>query len=483
MPSISREWLLGGFSALVLGVVAVRAAAASSTTERTLLLLGTLAPFVLMVIGELRRPLLALAILDIPLQWDRNLDYNASAASFSAIGGFSISLTTLALIGLYALWLADGLSKPTHRNNLNRRIAIPLAAYLLFASASIIVAPNKLLSSYELVILLQSFLLFIYVACNTRTTAEVRFVVALLVSGFFLEGLLVVLTDRLGLNLAALGFRSQSRELSDSSFGVYRLGGTVGSPNSAGSYFAFLLPLVLAFRSMVNIRLGRQLASLAFGIGLIALILTFSRGAWLAFAASLVALLFASGRYRIVSPRLALGAILITIALAVPFRAEIASRITGSDAGAASSRVDLLRLSIPMIGEHPILGVGLNNYSVALPQYAGPEFTGAFLSTVHNKFVLTWAETGIFALVALLAFLGAVLTAGFRLARSPDPVIAVVAIALTAGLVGQLIHMNVDIFKGRPQIQLLFLVGALMSAMSSSLRRPASSLPRRGVCR
>jgi O-antigen ligase len=136
-----------------------------------------------------------------------------------------------------------------------------------------------------------------------------------------------------------------------------------------------------------------------------------------------------------------------------------------------------------MIGEHPILGVGLNNYSVALPQYAGPEFTGAFLSTVHNKFVLTWAETGIFALVALLAFLGAVLTAGFRLARSPDPVIAVVAIALTAGLVGQLIHMNVDIFKGRPQIQLLFLVGAVMSAMSSSLRRPASSLPRRGVCR
>jgi hypothetical protein len=36
---------------------------------------------------------------------------------------------------------------------------------------------------------------------------------------------------------------------------------------------------------------------------------------------------------------------------------------------------------------------------------------------------------------------------------------------LTAGIIGQMVHMNVDIFQSRPQVQLLWLLAALLVAM------------------
>jgi hypothetical protein len=52
--------------------------------------------------------------------------------------------------------------------------------------------------------------------------------------------------------------------------------------------------------------------------------------------------------------------------------------------------------------------------------------------------------------------------------RLSDPLFSPVALALTAGLLGQMVHMSVDIFQSRPQVQLLWLVAALLVAMETT---------------
>ena len=87
------------------------------------------------------------------------------------------------------------------------------------------------------------------------------------------------------------------------------------------------------------------------------------------------------------------------VLLIVPFVATIGERVTGPDGGSAESRLPLIELSLDMIEDQPVQGVGLNNYTTALPDYAGPTFTGEFLFAAHNKYLLVWAEAGLFALL------------------------------------------------------------------------------------
>jgi len=65
----------------------------------------------------------------------------------------------------------------------------------------------------------------------------------------------------------------------------------------------------------------------------------------------------------------------------------------------------LTYLAFRIIGDHPVLGAGSNNFSVVMDRYLTPEFRHGFLYAVHNKYLLIWAETGIGGLLAYLAFL------------------------------------------------------------------------------
>lgn len=69
--------------------------------------------------------------------------------------------------------------------------------------------------------------------------------------------------------------------------------------------------------------------------------------------------------------------------------------------------IPLMRLAFSVIADHPILGVGSNNFPVAMLGYLSGELRSqlAFRFIAHNKCLLIWAETGIVGLAAFLAFL------------------------------------------------------------------------------
>jgi O-antigen ligase len=58
------------------------------------------------------------------------------------------------------------------------------------------------------------------------------------------------------------------------------------------------------------------------------------------------------------------------------------------DRGSAESRIPLMNLALRIIEDHPVLGLGANNFTVVMDQYLSAEFRRGFLFAVHNKYLL-----------------------------------------------------------------------------------------------
>jgi O-antigen ligase len=460
----SLHWAVVAGVAGLLSLVAVGAASAPAPIGPLLVLVAA-APFVAMIVGSLRRLLLAAVIVDIPFQWDVHLFYRPAEAELGAIGGLGLSVTTIALAGLYALWLAEALVSPQTAASGRLRASLPLAAYVVLTALSLLAARDPALAAFEVALLVQTLFLFVYVASTVRSHADVRFVTIVLLGTLLVQALAMLAMRYSSLDLSRIGLSSNPQPGS----GPFadRVTGTVGSPNTAASYLVpVLLPAVTLLAASVSRRL-KALALLAFAFGLAALVLTFSRGGWVGFALGSALAFVAARRRGWLSGRAWLAVAVGAAVLATLFGATIASRLTTDDRGAAYSRVPLMKLAGEVIRDEPLLGVGPNNFAFALPEFAGPDFTYEWLYTVHNKYLLVWAETGLAALLAFLAFLVVTLRRGWRCWQGHDPFMSPLALGLTAGVVGTMAHMTVEIFNTRAQVQLVCLVAALLAAMAA----------------
>ena len=234
----------------------------------------------------------------------------------------------------------------------------------------------------------------------------------------------------------------------------------------AGSFLGLgLAPILMMLKTPVSYRL-KIFTAVSFGLGTVALVLTFSRGGWLAFVTSMLVVLCASRMRHLFRVRFLILAFTTVLIVILPFRDLILARLNAS--GGTQSRIPLMQIAWQMIEANPLLGVGVNNFFFALPNYAGPEFSGDWLAIVHNQFLLIWSESGFLALLTFVAFILTSIWHGLRaVARAREP-LALLAVGLTASMVGMVPNMFVERFVNRPQIGLLWLIAALLTAISLS---------------
>jgi putative inorganic carbon (HCO3(-)) transporter len=429
----------------------------------TCLITALFAPLIALT-GSARKIFLAIVLLDIPLQVDQNFAYLDDAAELGARGGFNVSLTTFALAGLYGAWLIDRL---VHRHRSARvpvGLVLSLLPYMGVAALSLVVAHDAGLYARGLALLVQMFLLYVYLIGTVRTRQDVRFVVSWLLCGLVCEGLIIALSAAGG-GFEAAGLQVRTDTFEEEFGTAARFSGTVGSPILAAAYFEMLLAPALAVLGTNLGRYYKTLAVVGLTVGSVALVGTFSRGGWLAAGLSLTIVYFLLWRRRKLSPAVPVVLLVLLSPLALLFHEGIAHRLTGDDGGSARSRVPLMMMAWEIIADQPALGVGANNYTQALEPRT-PEFGNEWLFTVHNQYLLVWAETGAVGLAAYLWFLLATLRRGWQRWKRTDPLLAPLALGFTAALMGQMLHMQVDIYSSRPQVQLLFVVAALIGVMS-----------------
>jgi O-antigen ligase len=429
------------------------------------LIVALLTPFFALTTSYVQRILFAVVILDIPIELGTYLFYRPVDAALGALKGLSISATTIALAGLYVSWIIRAITDRRHEVRSRLQVNVPLLFYLAITTLSVFVAEDATLSLFELYLLFEACLIYFYVANHVRSRRDVVFVTSMLMVGCLVESL-IILVMRLTVS-ASTTWNFPIHILAENlgSSGGMRIGGTIGVPNVAGAYLSIML-IFAASTLFVNLgRAHRWLVLAVIGFGSAALICTFSRGGWIALIVGMVVLCFSIWRQRGVSLKAPIAAIALLALVYLPFQSAISSRLFGDDKGSAGARVPLNMLALRMIADNPILGVGANNFTVAMKQYVTSDFRHEWLWAVHNKYLLVFVETGIGGLLAYLAFLLGTMRKGWQCWRFQDSLLSPLALGLTAGIAGNMVHQSVDLFRDRPIQQLLWLVAGLLAAM------------------
>ncbi|MGE0822330.1 MAG: O-antigen ligase family protein [Candidatus Binatia bacterium] len=469
-----KEGVVAALLGLALGIYVVTVLS-FPVKVMPLLVIAVLFPFAVVIVGDLRRVFLALILMDVPFHFDVNLWYRPDIAKLGAVGGLNLSLSTISLVVLYSLWFGQAVLGQSSRPRPRLRQSLPLTVYTGVAALAMFVAHDRELSVFQLFLLIQELLLFTYIASAVRTKPDVVFVVIVLLLGVALEGALIGGLKFTGFELSIVGM---STEVDESYRQSARLGGTLGSPNNASAYFAILLPIAMSVLLAKVERWQHWLAVFAFSLGGCALIFTLSRGGWGAFAVG--AFIFCWVTWRRgqlpISVPLVLG--VVGLLLFFVFQDAIVSRLTENDQGAAYSRIPLMYVALRMIADNPLLGVGPNNFAFRMGEYVPAELATAWLYTVHNKFLLLWAEIGPAGLAAFLWFLFSTLRRGWQCCQCGDPLLTPLALGLTAAIAGHMTHMVAEAFNGRPLTNLLGICAGLLMALFTIAKQERENVHR-----
>jgi putative inorganic carbon (HCO3(-)) transporter len=419
-----------------------------------------------LVVADLRRVLLAVVVLEFPLQLDVFLNYDEPSSLLGAYAGLNISVSTFAIVALWLLRAADPpppLSAAARRQV--RRIGLPLTLYVVATLLTIAVAEDQALSLFELALLIQTLLLFAYIVTSLRTRDDVMLVVAMLLVGAAVQGLLA-LCLLAGIDPLAYGGERWILGGLQEDGGVTRFAGTMTSPNSAAAFISLTLAPALA---LVVARVSgrvRLLALASIALGGLALALTLSRGGAIGACVSIVVFVAIAVYRRLAPPRVLTSLVLATLVMVAVIAVAVFPRVTTDDEGAAASRVPLVAQATHMAEDNVITGVGANNFSTALGDYRTREFGDSWKSVVHNKYLLVLSENGIVTLIIFAWFLVATVLLGMRAAQRRHGLTGLLALGLAAAVAGQMAHMLFDHFHNRTAVQGLWIVAALIAVIA-----------------
>lgn len=414
-----------------------------------------------MALSRIDKFLIAATILELPLQLDTYLMYHeVDAEQYGAVGGLILSLTTLCLAAMYAVWLVEAALRLRPRRDL-RVPGFAVWVYFGAVCASTIVASNRLFSLFELAVLIQAILLFVFVVNRVRERGDLLFVLTVMGVSTALQGVIVMVCSLTG--RPAIGETIDISIIHIESWMDGRPCGTLSTPNAVGSFLATLIVPVSSLLLVPSSRVQKLVAAAAVGIGSLAVVMTRSRASILALAIAFV-ILGVLVLWRGWLPRwIPVLALLVAAVTAFAVRDVYLQRVAEGDKGSAESRIHLARVSSEVIEAYPLLGVGAGNYHLGAQPYADSSpYRSEWFYTVHSRYLLIWAETG---LVGLLGFLGIVISAlsrGWQGWLAADWSTSPIALALAAGLTGHLVHMLVDVFNSRPAVQMLWLCFSLL---------------------
>jgi len=369
-----------------------------------------------------------------------------------SLGSGRFSLTEISVLVSAAACVWDGLLTGRYsRHRWRARIArlqisdVLVLALVLLASVTSFHAAYRREALREFrVVVLESAILYALVRSRGRRREQAMRLVDVL----FLSGLAVTLYG-----LARYPSASGVIEAE----GVRRARAFYGSPNNLALYLERILPLGVCVALAPFNGLRRWLYGVGAATMLLLTTLTYSRGAlFLGVPAALLIIgLSRGGRVR----RTVLGLLLVGLALVIPLMGvERLVSLLDTSQGTTFLRLNLWSATVDMIGDHPWLGVGLDNFLYYYGDYVreGAEID-RWLSHPHDLFLDFWARLGIGGLLVLVGLLLALVRNAWSANRPSQGQVGVIAVGLMAGMAAAIAHGLIDNFYFVPELACWFM--------------------------
>ncbi len=281
----------------------------------------------------------------------------------------------------------------------------------------------------------------------------------------------------------------------------FRAFGTFGQPNPFGGFMGLIAPIALMSAVGHGVRLwhiyrARRPISpsgfalfafylLATALLITSLIFSWSRGSWLGFAASMIAILLALPRkwWHGIAPVVLAVLVVLILWLTGRLPASVVSRVESvtneitafSDVRgiditpenyANVERLAHWQAAINMARANPWLGVGFGNFEIAYSQYDLLNWSLA-QGHAHNYYLNVFAEAGIIGLLAYVAMWLSVMIVTWRARRHPDPLARLIVV----GLFGTWTYLGVHSLTDNLYVNNLFLHLGVMLGILAVLHR------------
>lgn len=279
----------------------------------------------------------------------------------------------------------------------------------------------------------------------------------------------------------------------------FRAFGTFGQPNPFGGFMGLLAPVALMVAVAYGIRLWRTPSWRIFGLTVFYLIsavfiilgigISWSRGSWLGFVASMVVVALALPRafWRGLALMMLLGSLVGLLWVAGVLPASIAARISSSteeffvfddvrgvditpENYAVVERLSHWQAALNMARTNPWLGIGFGNYEAAYPAYRLINWHEP-LGHAHNYYLNVLAETGIVGLLGYGKVWAFIIGLNWRTRRHPDTLARLVAV----GLLGTWTYLSVHSLFDNLYVNNLFLHIGLMLGILAILYNQANN--------
>jgi putative inorganic carbon (HCO3(-)) transporter len=190
--------------------------------------------------------------------------------------------------------------------------------------------------------------------------------------------------------------------------GLSRVVGTFRHPNAFGAYLAVLLVAGVGLLHVVRGR-ARVVLSALLLIGFASLVMTYSRGSWLATTTGLIVVALVQRRPSVLLLLVAAlggGALVPGVATRLSDLGQARS-LTGTGGNSLVWRMDHWHETLQLASHDPATGIGMDMVRFITPGGTLP----------HNDFVRMYVEAGWFGLLALVALLALLVATAVRAAR------------------------------------------------------------------
>lgn len=228
-----------------------------------------------------------------------------------------------------------------------------------------------------------------------------------------------------------------------------RVGGISEHSNSLAAFFSYYIFLPLGFFLMNRKKPKYWLLLIPFLLQFRGIMVTFSRGGYLSFAAGLLATTFFRSKGTLLAMVIGV-AILFQFPQFLPggirYRMEqtiqkkntsytaVSEDLEGNLEASSAIRIKIWKAAIEMIKDYPVLGIGYGLFDLMLPHY----LPGVAMDA-HNTYLILAAEMGI---PTLIVFLLIVFVAGIQALKlyylTKDPFSKAFALGMLGGIAGLL---------------------------------------------